>query len=341
MVPLRVGIVGTGYIARALARRSAANENVVFTSVSSRARASANAFAARFTGMRPAVGIEELTSQPDVDAVFVATPTAAKESLALSAIAAGKHVLVDKPFESADSVRRIAQAARTREVCFMDGTHFVHHPRTKLLKERLTTLVGSPRSLHASFHIPFTDADNIRLTPSAEPMGAVGDLAWYAMRAIVEYLSPGDEAATVAVSGERDIQTGACIRAAGFLSFASGESASFDVAYTSGTVLQDLQIVGTDGEVFLNDFVLDQANSIAFSNAQTTVGFRHRSGFVAPRDATFVPTPSNAAQDVLMFSSFAELVRSNTCLEPHARTLRTQTLLDAIWRAFQGDDVIQ
>ena len=36
----------------------------------------------------------------DVDAVYIATPTVAKEEIALAAIAAGKHVLVDKPFST-------------------------------------------------------------------------------------------------------------------------------------------------------------------------------------------------------------------------------------------------
>lgn len=36
------------------------------------------------------------------------------------------------------------------------------------------------------FYFPFSDRENIRFDPTDEPMGAVGDMAWYSMRAVVE-----------------------------------------------------------------------------------------------------------------------------------------------------------
>ena len=75
-----------------------------------------------------------LLARPDVDAVYIATPTVAKEEIALAAIAAGKHVLVDKPFVNHASVLRMTQAAAAKGVVFMDATHFVHHPRTAAIR---------------------------------------------------------------------------------------------------------------------------------------------------------------------------------------------------------------
>ena len=50
----------------------------------------------------------------------------------------------------------------------------------------LAELIGFPRSLHTMFYFPFSDRENIRFDPTDEPMGAVGDMAWYSMRAVVE-----------------------------------------------------------------------------------------------------------------------------------------------------------
>jgi predicted dehydrogenase len=45
-----------------------------------------------------------LLARADVDAVYFATPTVAKEEIAPAAIAAGKHILIDKPFIDRSSV---------------------------------------------------------------------------------------------------------------------------------------------------------------------------------------------------------------------------------------------
>jgi predicted dehydrogenase len=51
-----------------------------------------------------------------------------------AAIAAGKHVLVDKPFADQASVSRMVKAAAAKGVAFMDATHFVHHPRAAAIR---------------------------------------------------------------------------------------------------------------------------------------------------------------------------------------------------------------
>lgn len=70
-------------------------------------------------------GIDDLLARADVDAVYIAIPTAPKEETALAAIAAGKHVLVDKPFVNHASLLRMTDAAAAKGVAFMDATHFV------------------------------------------------------------------------------------------------------------------------------------------------------------------------------------------------------------------------
>jgi predicted dehydrogenase len=58
------------------------------------------------------------------------------------AAASGKHVLGEKPFANLPSLRRITAACRKKGVGFMDGTHFVHHPRTAHIKNTLREKIG-------------------------------------------------------------------------------------------------------------------------------------------------------------------------------------------------------
>ena len=62
--------------------------------------------------------------------------------------------------------------------------------RTAAFQAAIAEKIGSPRSLHTAFYFPITDRDNIRFDPKQEPMTALGDMAWYSMRAVVEYLRP-------------------------------------------------------------------------------------------------------------------------------------------------------
>src|SRR5439155_2226850 len=196
-----------------------------------------------------------------VGAIYVATPTAAKEAIALAAVAAGKHILVDKPFRDRASVARMVKAAAARGVAFMDATHFVHHPRTAAIRAATAEKLGSPRSLHTAFYFPFSDRNNIRFDVKQEPMTALGDMAWYSMRAVVEYLRPQGWITKVVTVAERDPGTTAIVRASGLIAFDGGEVSTFDSGYTAATILMDLQHLGTTGVIGLDDFVLDWANS--------------------------------------------------------------------------------
>ena len=155
-------------------------------------------------GRRRSKGSRRCLARADVEAVYVATPTVAKEAITLAAIAAGKHVLVDKPFDGRASAERMIRVAAAKGLVFMDATHFVHNPRTLAIQQAIAAKIGLPRSLHTCFYFPFDDLQNIRFDPRQEPTGALGDMAWYSMRAVVEYLRPkGKIASAVAVPSAR------------------------------------------------------------------------------------------------------------------------------------------
>jgi predicted dehydrogenase len=336
MSQLRFGIVGTGMIARVVADAIARSTKARLTAVSSRRIENARKFATERRGVAPVQGFDSLLSRIDVDAVYIATPTAAKEEIALAATAAAKHILVDKPFVDHASASRMIQAAASHGVAFMDATHFVHHPRTAAIKAACEHKIGSPRSLYTSFYSPLADRSNIRFDPKQEPMTALGDMGWYSMRAVVEYLRPAGGITKVQCAAERDQETNAIVRASGLIAFDGGEVSTFDVGYTAATILMDLQLLGTSGVISMDDFVLDWEGSFAFKNPAIKAGYFHRTGMATRNDASFVPTPSNTAQEVAMIDDFAELASSGTAAQRAAyaeASLKTQEYLDALCAA--------
>jgi len=326
------GIVGTGIIAGVTANAIEKATNAHLVAVSSRKLKTAENFTFAFKNAAAVQGFEALLGFEGVDGVYVATPTAAKEEIALAAIAAGKHVLVEKPFLDAGSVRRMTEAAALAGVVFMDATHFVHHPRTAAVAAR----VSAPRSLHTAFYWPIEDRGNIRFDVSQEPMGVIGDLAWYSMRAVVEYLRPQGRVTRVETVAERDKVTGAVVRASGVIGFEGGEMSTFDAGFTGGTLVQELRLLGEDGAVAMDDFVGDWHDSSAFRNPETAVGYRFKTGMATRKDEVFVETPARTPAYVAMMEDFAELAGSGDRVGMAAyasSSVKTQELVDAIWKA--------
>lgn len=337
MAEFGFGIVGTGMIAGVIADALAKSKHAKLVAVSSRRLETAQKFVEKRNGVAAVQGHAALFAHPDVQAVYIATPTLAKEEIALAAFAANKHVLLDKPFVDHASIVRLSEIAAQKKLLLMDATHFVHHPRTAAIKSATAEKIGLPKSLHTAFYFPLTDRNNIRFDVEQEPTGALGDMAWYSMRAVVEYLRPEGPITHAVLVPERDPETKAIVRAEGLIAFAGGEVSTFDVGYTSGAVLMDLQLLGTSGVIELDDFVLDWANSWAFeTNPKNVTGYTYRSGMATRSEMIFVPTPSATPQQVIMVDNFADIATSGNELkmrEHAAASIRTQEYLDALWIA--------
>ena len=102
-------------------------------------------------------------------AVYIATPTAAKEEIALAAIVAGKHVLVEKPLVNHASVVRMTEAAERKALhSWMQPIR--SSPRTEAVRKASPEAIVTPQSLHTAFYFPFSDRTNICFAVKREPM---------------------------------------------------------------------------------------------------------------------------------------------------------------------------
>ncbi|MFJ2558418.1 MULTISPECIES: Gfo/Idh/MocA family protein [unclassified Streptomyces] len=113
--PLRIGMVGAGTISGAYLDTLERLENVTLTAVTDLDPARAAAVAARVPGAAVARSAAEVAARDDVDAVLNLTIPAAHADVALTALAAGKHVYGEKPFattrEEADALLAAAADA--------------------------------------------------------------------------------------------------------------------------------------------------------------------------------------------------------------------------------------
>ncbi|UCC25119.1 MAG: Gfo/Idh/MocA family oxidoreductase [Gemmatimonadales bacterium] len=320
---LRWGVVGTGSIANLMADMIKQAENAELSAVSSRRMETAREYADQHGLAHAFDSWADMIASDVVDAVYVATPTSAREEICVAAAGGGKHVLGEKPFASLDSVRRIIATCQENDVAFMDGTHFSHHPRTFEIRARTEELVGSPGSLASAFQFNLTNRANIRYNPELEPMGAIGDAGWYTMRAAVEYLPPDVEVEGAAAFLRRDEETGAVSAGSGALRFADGVMLTWNCGFDSAAVVGDVRISGTSGVLYMDDFLFD--------NGDGSAGFMTR-GPALGRQTITVPSEKRAA--VLMFEDMAAAAADRALRDQWmARTERTQMLLDAIWEA--------
>ncbi len=328
---VRIGIVGTGMIANVLAKAFNDADNAVIAAISSRSPENAKQFSQTHNIEKVFASWQEMMKWQDIDAVYIGVPTIAKEEIVLEAAKQGKHILVDKPFTSYDSVKRMTEAARMNNVAFMDATHFVHHPRTQLIQDNINSQIGDAQAIVSSFFFPFLDRSNIRYNTQLEPTGALGDMAWYSVRAIIEYLPSAKIIKDVKTFVQRDTQTNAIYRAAGLITFEGGATSTWNIGYNAGVCIMDLDILGTEGLIKMDDFVLDWSKGFAFDDDSHQVGYTLRKQMATPKEFEFIKTPSSRAQTTLMVESFANLTNSMELHEEQMiKSERTQYLLDAI-----------
>jgi predicted dehydrogenase len=127
---IRLGLLGATTIAeRAVIGPAALRGDVEVSAVAASDHARAEAFGARHGIERVHKGYDALLADERIDAVYVSTHPAAHFGLALAAMRAGKHVLVEKPLcLTAREAHTLRLAMRRAGVCLVEAVMTAHHP---------------------------------------------------------------------------------------------------------------------------------------------------------------------------------------------------------------------
>ncbi|MFC3689025.1 Gfo/Idh/MocA family protein [Aquipuribacter hungaricus] len=179
--PVRWGVVGAGRIAAKVMGDLAGMPGGRLHAVASRSADRARAFADEHGAPVSYGSYDELLADPDVDAVYLATPHRQHHAVALAAVEAGKHLLVEKAFTVTHAgAQQVVDAARARGVFVMEAMWTRFQPAVGRLRELVADgAVGEVRSVRADLglRVPFDPSD--RLWDPAQGGGALLDLGVY------------------------------------------------------------------------------------------------------------------------------------------------------------------
>lgn len=181
MTKLRWGLLGPGSIAHNFADGLAQSESGILHAVAGRDPARAAAFAARYGGPRVHDSFEALVADPEVDAVYVATPHPWHAEHALLALRAGKAVLVEKPLglDLAEATA-VVEAARQENVLLAEGYMYRFHPQVARLCELVRDgALGEVRRIRASFGFSKAFDPSSRLYAHDMAGGGILDVGGY------------------------------------------------------------------------------------------------------------------------------------------------------------------
>jgi predicted dehydrogenase len=137
---IRVGVIGFGYWGPNLVRNFAEAKGARVVRVSDTRRERLAVASNRYPGIETTENALELIHAADVDAVVIATPVSSHSHLALEALRAGKHVLVEKPLASTseEALRLIDEADRRKLTLLVDHT-FVYTGAVRKIREQVAS----------------------------------------------------------------------------------------------------------------------------------------------------------------------------------------------------------
>ena len=135
---VRLGLIGTSWIAGAFVDAARDVSDVDVVSVCSRSQDSGSRFASQFQIPRVHTDLGSLGADSGVDAVYIASPNSLHAAQAIAMLEAGKHVLVEKPL-AADATQAAAMidAARAAGRVLMEAYVSPYLPNVASLRDAL------------------------------------------------------------------------------------------------------------------------------------------------------------------------------------------------------------
>ena len=312
------GILGPGRIAVKFATglRHAAGARLV--AVGSRSAERAARFAAEYGAARAHAGYAALAADPDVHAVYVATPHPQHAAACRLCLEAGKHVLCEKPLTvNAAEARALAACASESGCLLMEGmwTRFI--PATAALRALIAAgEIGEPHVVHADIGFASTPDPASRLYAPELAGGALLDLGVYCVSFASMLLGTPSGVAAAAHIGT----TGVDERTAVSLRYPGGAVAALTCSLTTRSP-HLASVVGSDGYVTVGPRF--------WRSDRLTV---HR-GAAAPDRRSF-PVAGNGFN--YEAEHFMELIRAGATdspLMPLAESIAISETLDAARRA--------
>lgn len=138
---MKFGIIGTGSIVTWFTKATRLAEGVEFDAVYSRKQKTGDAFAKENDIKKVYTNLEEMLSDPEIDAVYVASPNSLHYHHAKAALLKNKHVMLEKPFTgNVKKAEELIKLAQDKELILMEAITNVHLPHMEYVKRRIPEL---------------------------------------------------------------------------------------------------------------------------------------------------------------------------------------------------------
>jgi predicted dehydrogenase len=242
--PVGIAVVGLGYWGPNLLRVLADNLDVEVRWICDLDTQRLARYRRRHPDARVTTRIDRVLSDPDVDAVIIATPVHTHYTLAAQAIRAGKHVFVEKPLaQSTELADHLAQLARERRRILMCGHTFLYSPPVRAVKRMIEAgTLGD---------IFFISASRVNLGLHQRDVSVIWDLGPHDFSILLYWLS--ELPTSVRAVGRDSIVKGIPDVAFVTMAFGSGVIVNVELSWLAPSKLRRTVLVGSERMVIYDD----------------------------------------------------------------------------------------
>jgi predicted dehydrogenase len=329
---IHVAVIGAGYWGPNLIRNFVACQETKLVAACDKDRTRLERVLAGYPGVDAVDSSEAVFARDDVDAVAIATPVGTHAPLALAALRAGKHVLVEKPLAGCvrDAVAMVRAAQEAGRVLMVDHT-FVYSGPVQKIKEIVDS--GDLGEIY------YVDSVRINLGLFQHDVNVVWDLAPHDL-SIMDYLI-GRLPKSLSAFGTCHADSDSGIEDVAYLNldFGDGLLASFHVNWLSPVKIRHFLVGGSRKGLVYNDLAPDEKIKVYDRGITVSQDAEARRGLLIGYRTGDVWSPRIESQEPLqaMVRHFAECIRDGkTPLTNGEAGLRVVRILEAAQRSIKA-----
>ena len=319
--PLRIGILGAARIAPSAIIFPAQATGHKLVAVGARDKAKATEFAKQHMIEKVYGSYQEVIDDPEIDVIYNPLPNNAHGPWNIKALAAGKHVLSEKPSASnAAEAKEVAAAVSKSGKVFMEGFHYYYHPVFQRLLEIIKSgEIGEVIKVESALQTPMPDKSDLRLDFDLAG-GSIMDVGCYALHSqrMISQLIADDEPTIVNAdsnSADGKIDTKLYFQ----LKYPNGVAALAKGDFESEVMQAPLTVTGSKGSVYLPNFVVSGWDPRVIVEAS------------GQKRVEYLPSISTYTYQLLAFADAVDLGKS---IKTDAKDALAQaTLIDAAYVA--------
>jgi len=297
--PIKIGVIGLGYWGPNLARNFAAIPGCDLTWLCDALPEARDKLAPSFPSARATENLDDLLSDPDLDAVVLATPVTTHAALAIRVAESGKHCFVEKPLATtaADAEAAVAAAEQAGKI-LMVGHLLEYHPAVDRLKELLDE--GQLGGLY------YVYGNRLNLGKLRAEENALWSLGAHDVSVVLHLI--GEEPVECSAHGESYVREGVQDVVFCYLRFPSGIVAHLHLSWLDPHKERRLTVVGARRMATFDDMLVDGKLTVydkGFDESAHTWG-----EYIARSGESFSPQVSNSEPLRLECEHFIACIRS-------------------------------